>query len=399
VAPRNDARAADGSRGDRAGRGIAAVVVATGTTAIGILPMFLVIGMFVVIGPELGFGERELGIAVGGCYAVSALVAPYAGVIGDRLGPRRALRIGVTLSAVCAVGMALAPTFPVLVALMLVAGGAIAINQMAGNVLLVSAGPPTHQALAFATKQSAVPFASLIGGAALPLIGLTLGWRWALTLPALLLGLLLVPIPELHRPVRKEEQDPVDLLALVLLAIGAASGVAAANAAATFLVPYAVSIGSSPGRAGTLLAIGGALGVGARLVAGWVGDRFRLDGLTVTAVLIASGTVGFLLLVLAPRGPLLVVAVVIAFGAGWGWSGIFTHAVAASYPRSTGRVTGISQSGIFAGGMFGPAIFGVVVAAAGYRAAWWVAVGFAISGGLLITLGRQRLRRDLGAVG
>lgn len=379
---------------ERPGRGASALAIAAGTTAMAILPMFLVSGLFVLMGPELGFGERALGLSVGAFYGVSALVSPYAGIVSDRLGPRRALQLGVGLGVICSVAMAAASSLTWLVVFLLGAGVATAVNQMASNVLLVSATPRHRQALAFAVKQSVVPGASLLGGAALPLIGLTIGWRWAFALPVLLALVLLIPIP-VAEPVqgrRKEDGQPVNVVALVILAVGAAAAIAAANAAAAFLVPYAVSVGASVSAAGGLLAFGGATGVISRLIAGWSVDRYTPDGLTVSAVFVAVGVLGFLLILAAPRGILLGVAVAIIFGAGWGWSGIFTHAVARSYPEAAGRSTGVTQAGIFTGGMLGPAIFGVIVSSAGYTPAWLVTVLLAMLGGGLIALGRSRLR-------
>src|SRR5699024_2360653 len=60
-----------------------------------------------------------------------------------------------------------------------VAGAANVLGQTASNLSLTESVRTEHLGTAFGLKQSAPPVASLIAGALVPLLGLTVGWRWA----------------------------------------------------------------------------------------------------------------------------------------------------------------------------------------------------------------------------
>src|SRR5690606_13019603 len=51
--------------------------------------------------------------------------------------------------------------------------------------------------LAFGTKEASIPAATLTAGLAVPLIALTLGWRWALALGTIPLAILAWALPRL----------------------------------------------------------------------------------------------------------------------------------------------------------------------------------------------------------
>lgn len=367
------------------------VAVAAATTAVGVLPVFLLGGLAVLMAPELGFGERQLGFAVSSFFGVSALAAAPAGRLGDALGPRRGLRSGAALSMVALVGIgAVAGSYAWLLAFLVVGGVANAVSQMSGNVLLMQASTARHQAKSFAIKQSAVPFANLTGGAMVPLIGLTIGWRWAYLLAAPLALVVLLPLP---RPVARGSRRAgrVHTGPLLAVAAGAALSAGAGNASAAFLVTSVTREGIAAGTAGLLLALGGATGIAVRLLAGWARDRFHFDGVLGAAVLIGAGAVGVVTLGWTAWLPLLCVATVFAFGAGWGWAGLLTHAVASSRPSSAGKATGITQSGIFTGGVVGPSAFGLIASTAGFRTAWTVIAMFSVVGAVLLVAGGRRL--------
>jgi MFS family permease len=371
------------------------ILVAASTTALGVLPVFLLGGLSVLMAPELGFDNRGLGFAVSAFFGVSALAASPAGRFGDAVGPRRAMRIGVALSVSCLVGIGLlARSWWILVGFLAVGGVGNSLSQMAGNVLLVATTPIRRRGIAFASKQAAVPFANFAAGAAVPLLGLTIGWRWAFPLTALLASVLLVRMPVVSAQGGRSRNASIHRSALLLLAAAGTLSAGAGNAAAAFLVPALTDGGTPVSTAGLLLGLGGAAGIASRLGAGLALDRFRFDGFHGAAALVAVGALGFVALARQPNSlALLVLATVMVFGAGWGWAGLFTFAVAQSNPDAAGRATGITQAGIFTGGVLGPSLFGVVVEAAGYPAGWLVSAGLACVGVCCLLAGGRLLRR------
>ncbi len=88
---------------------------------------------------------------------------------------------------------------------------------------------------------------------------------------------------------------------------------------------------------------------------------------------------------------LLVVGVLLAFGAGWGWPGLFNFAVVKSNPGAPAAATGVTQTGASAGAALGPLIFGFVVQASSYSTAWMLCGVFALLSLTAILIGRQMI--------
>jgi cyanate permease len=137
-------------------------------------------------------------------------------------------------------------------------------------------------------------------------------------------------------------------------------------------VAYAVEVGVDEGGAGMILSVGSLTGIAARLVFGWLIDRRQNWGPAVMAALLAGGCVGYLLVGSGDRAPLLLGAL-LAFGAGWGWSGLLTFSVVHAYPHAPAAATGISQGGMFVGAALGPPLFGLLADRGSFHAAWYAA--------------------------
>lgn len=243
------------------------------STVLASLPVFLLGGLAVLVRDDLGFGEIELGLAVSAYFTVAALTAVPAGRIAARLGAWATTVLAAGLSAVAMTGMALAPTYPLLLGALVVAGLANALAQIGSNKALAQVVPRSRQGFAFGVKQSAVPTSTLLAGLALPLVGLTLGWRTSFAAAASLavVYVLLAPRPRAHVPTASRvtgRAGDAAAHALAVVALAAALGSGAANALGTFLVESAVTAGVAPAAAGFLLSGGSAVGIVARLLVG-----------------------------------------------------------------------------------------------------------------------------------
>lgn len=89
----------------------------------------------------------------------------------------------------------------------------------------------------------------------------------------------------------------------------------------------------------------------------------------------------------------LVVATPLAFGAGWGWPGLFNLAIVRAHPDAPGRASGVTQTGTYAGAVLGPVVFGAVVEAGSYRAAWAMAGATALVAAAVIAYGHALVQR------
>jgi MFS family permease len=149
-------------------------------TTAGVLPTFLLGAQAVQVSRDLDFGPVLLGLAVAISWSAAAIASPPMGRIAEHIGGGRSLRIAaLTNGAVMILVAAVARNWWELAVLIAVAGVGNALTQPAANILMARTIPPERHGIAFAVKQSAMPFGTLIGGLAVPLVTLTLGWRWA----------------------------------------------------------------------------------------------------------------------------------------------------------------------------------------------------------------------------
>lgn len=359
-----------------------AVLLAVGAAVtVGTLPVFLVGGLAVQIRAELGLSVSLLGLAGSVFFATSALMARPLAAVTERIGPTAALRLATAGSAACLAALAVTPSTVWLLAGLALAGLPTALSQPAANELLMARIAAQQRGFAFAVKQSAIPTSTLLAGLAVPAVALTVGWRWAFALGALL-GLLTVPlVPRVRwrRPSRCASPDS-DRSRALLLALAAVTGLgaAAANAMGTFVTVSAVSVGYSEAAAGLVLSLGSAAGLAVRLAAGAVADRAQPDLFGMVAAMLGLGAVGYLLLALGQPVAFLA-GLVLGFGAGWAWPGVFNYAVAARYPGRVATATSVTQTGVYLGAGGGPLLFGLVAERYGASAAW-------LTSGVLTTL-------------
>ena len=409
-------------RSTSAGRELPAIaaLASLGTTAV-VLPVFLLGGMSATMRPELGFDERALGIMVGLYFGSAAVSSALLGGAVGRLGARRSATLALAATAFASLGMATLATTPGrIVPLLMLAGVGNGMIQPAANLAIARRIPRPRQGITFGIKQAAIPLATLLSGLALPVIALTVGWRWAyagvaLLAPAVALGtvrffpdrdddLAARPVVRAAKVPRwrvraRGGRGPSPLRGsrgrLGVLAVAGALGSGAANALGAFLVASAVDAGVAAAAAGLLLSLGSAGAVIARLVVGWVADRTRIALSHVIAGMMAAGGIAFILipeLLMTPGGP---VVVLVAFIGCLGWAGIYQLSIVRQHPVAAAAATGFTQAGMFTGGLLGPIAFGSLAAGLGYAAAWRAAGGAAVVAAMLV-IGQMMAGRTTG---
>ena len=390
-----------------------------GTTS-SVLPAFMTGAIAVQLADDLALGASQLGLVIGGFFASAALGSVLLGRLAERLGPGPAMRIGLLTSLVTGLALSQARSALHLGLALLVAGTSNALTQPAANLLLVRHVPAGRLGLAMALKQAGMPIASLLGGVAVPVLALTVGWRWAYVAAALVAAAALAAVPS---PGQHEGRRPgsVRLLGssgsptgsgrlpgssgsparpdlprrlLIGYAVVGLLGAAAAGATVSFLVSAGEGSGLSPGAAGLLLTGGSAVGITSRILHGRWADGPRLLPIRRVALLLGVG--GLATIVLALDTPVAYVgAVVPVFAFGWAWPGLFNLSVVRNNPSAAAASTGVTQTGVYIGAGAGPVLGGLVVDAAGYPALWWGA-GLSLllaSGTALLLRARLRARR------
>jgi predicted MFS family arabinose efflux permease len=378
------------------------IITACSATA-GALPAFLLGSQAVQITRDLAFGDALLGAAVAISWLTAAAVSAPMGRVSERFGGGRSLRAAVLLNAAVMGLVALvSDNWAVLAALLAVGGVGNALAQPAANLVMVHAIPFERHGFAFAVKQSAIPFATLLGGLVVPAVTLTLGWRYAYAFGAVAALAVAGAVPtdldgrgdERPRgrtvPAAAGLDSPLGVLAGLALAIGL--GAAAAGALTAFLVSGAVEAGLSEAAAGLLLMGGSAIGIVARLVAGARADTRGGGHLRVVAWMLLGGALAYLAMALGSPTTY-VLATPLAFAAGWAWPGLFNLAIVRANPRAAGIATSITQTGTYLGAGLGPLGFGLIASRVGYGWGWLATAVTALAAAQAIVMGRARLRR------
>ena len=401
-------RAASGS-GDEAGwsywrtvqrQGFSAVVL---TVVVASLPGFLVGTLAVEVRHSLHFGATALGLSIAVFNLGAAVSSVPVGRLVERVGGIRVMRLAMVVAAVLFGLVGLASSWAVLTLLLLATGMLSGGMNPAANLFLARAATPERHGLIFGIKQAAVPLASLLGGIAVPAIALTVGWRWAFGLAAVLAVLTAATLPVARRePVRPAGQSvsrpsvQVVTAPLVILTLGLCLGVIASSGCLAFLVSAATKLGIANGTAGLVAAAAAGAATAVRVGVGAAADRREGGHFQVVAAMVGIGVLGYLALAAGTAGHshlLFVAGAVVGLGVGWGWNGLFTFAIVRSHPAAPAAATGVTQVGGRVGGMLGPATIGVIAGHASYTLAWLVAGGTGVLAALTMVVGYRMLAR------
>jgi predicted MFS family arabinose efflux permease len=268
---------------------------------------FVVAPMLVTIAASLQVSLTEVAATASLYYLFYGLMQPVWGMVSDRLGRVRVMRLSLLGAVVAGVLSALAPNLTVLIVARALAGGLFAAVIPASLVYIGdTVGIASRQrALADLMAASAVgtALATVIGGLAAYLDG----WRIAFATPALAGAALAVLLARLPEPKALSEQKREGLLvqvgrvlvhpwALVVVGIALVEG-AVILGFLTFLAPSLESVGFSPAVAGMAVGLYGLAVLGwtraVKLVANRLGaSALILIGASMLMLGYASGAVG-----------------------------------------------------------------------------------------------------------
>ena len=395
IAPVVVRRAAPAARDGTVLRPLAA---ASGAVAAGVLPMFLTAGLALRIDADVVFGEVSLGVAVAAFHVVSAVTAPGAGRVVERIGPARALRLSGALAIAATAGIAAAGrSAGALIALLAIAGAANGASGPGASALLARAVPVRRRGLAFGAQQAGAPLAALLAGLGLAGVAAALGWRWSFVLAALVGAAAVAAVPPATRVAHRAPSGGAHVATarggenreLRVLAVAAALASATSTGMMAFLVVFASHAGMPEATAGALLVLVSAIAMASRIGLGLSVDRWGGDALAIAARLLCASAAGCL--VLATGEPVLIVLGALAVGGlGWAWTGLFTLAVVKRHPDAPGRAVGVMMSGLFAGAAGGPLLVGAFAYHDAYAHAWIACSALALLAAGCVTCARPR---------
>lgn len=369
-----------------------------------IAPTLLVAAMAVQISATFGLGSGVLGLAVSGFFGATAATTAVLGRVVARYGARAGMATVMAINCAVLVFLAVSQSIWMIVAGLIVGGVANGAIHPASNLVLAE-GVRGHLGLALGIKQSSMPAAALAGGLAVPVIALTVGWRWAFVLAAAVSFCLMIAALRYRPAVRDTPtgQQPAEAqtseapkLRLKLLSVAVCCAAAGGTSLNVFLVDGGVqSAALAPAAAGLLAACCGALAVAGRTGLGLFADR-RLSSnpMYIVLALIAACAVGSALMATGPQWAY-VVGAMLAAGVGFGWTGL-VHLAAMRAHSDTARATGTLMTGFAGGSCLGPLLMGQVSTHWGYRPVWMCISALCLMGAALIVLvNRHSLRTPI----
>jgi MFS family permease len=372
---------------------------------------------FGVLGPlirqEFAISRFQLGLLTACFFLVGGPLSLAAGRATDRYGARRVMVLAFAVAAGAIVGMAAAPSFPVVLLGAAAAGVALATGNPVTNKLVADHLPPGRRGLVMGSKQAGVQVGAFLAGIVLAPVAAQVGWRlafgWSALIPLIGLVGAIALIP--RRPGAEAGQAPhgaalddgrlppgVRWLAAYAFLMG--SGVAAINA---YLPLYLVErADASQAVAGAVAATIGVVGIGSRIAWGWASER--MPSFSLPLLLLGVGAVVAVAMVAAVERLGLWIAWPAAalFGASavtWNAIGMLA-VITESGSRLAGRASGVVTAGFYIGFVGSPVAFGLLVDAThDYLLAWLlVAATFASTVGVVLGWRRAsgaeaRLRR------
>jgi predicted MFS family arabinose efflux permease len=355
-----------------------------------------------VIRSDLGLSLAQAGSFLSVYYIGPITMSLFAGVLADRWGTAKTLVLGQAIIAAGLLAVSAAGTYPLLLALMAVAGVGYGTLNPASTTAAMSWFPPRQRATVVGLKQVGLPFGGMLGAAILPALALALGWRSAVVASALAIAACAVLCAAVYRdppgepaPTRRPgERGRIAAVLtnrdLWLVSISTLIFAGMQTVWMAFLALYlegVVGLGLLAASRYLALAQGG--GVLGRIAFGVLSDRV-FGGRRRLPLAIAGCGSALCTVALAFTGPgagaawLGPLALVFGF-VGIGWNGV-QHTLMAELagPRTAGTAVGLGLAISSLGVTIGPLVFGwSVTAAGGFRGPW---IGLALVMGAALAL-------------
>jgi MFS family permease len=372
-----------------------AMAVATFTPAsLGILATFII--------DDLSISRAELGIVLGLVNVAAAVLSPVAGRVTDRIGGKKALIVLFVTAGV---------TF--LIFGTAVAYGMLFVGAIAGAIAQATANPATNKLIAedvpagkrgviTGVKQSGVQAGIFLGGLTVPTLAITLGWRGAYLIVAVVplvfaaFAAWVVPAaPKATAEHRTRSRDPLPSAIWWLAGFGFLMGL---SGAVTFFVPLFAEevLGHSPVVGGVAAAVIAFVAVPGRILWSRYAERsgaFR-GSLWTMAVLSVCAAVLFYLSGTAAAWLLWPAAMLIAVGSSsWNSVGMVAVMVEAGV-AATGRASGIVLFGFLTGLGIAPPIFGAIIDHTGSYDVMWLLSAVTAAGSAAVIMAWDRSVRE-----
>ena len=275
-------------------------------------------GVFIKpIEQQMGWDRAHLSAAPALAAFLSALCVPIIGALMDRFGVKRILLPVICVFAINVAAIGLAPSFPIFMALMALAGITGAAQGPIGYQKSIARFFDRNRGLATGIAMSGVGVGTALVPQYAQFLIAHLGWRAAYFGMALAMAVIALPavIFCVREPTsRQEAAAPAVVLpglsaaqalrsrAFWILAIVVLSVSTVVNGSVVHTVPLLIDRGFSPARAASMMGAVGLSTIAGRLLTGYLLDRIFAPYVAAAVFLIAAGG---LVLLANPVAPLL----------------------------------------------------------------------------------------------
>jgi predicted MFS family arabinose efflux permease len=361
-----------------------------------------------LIRENLGLSVTQAGSFLSAYYIGPVLFSLPAGWLADRWGVRGAMILGQGLIAIGLFAAAAAPSFPFLVAILVLAGAGYGVLNPTTTKAGMAWFPPHQRATVVGLKQIGLPGGGALGALMMPPVALAFGWRTAVAFSAAVVGGLTLltwalyrdlPEPVSAGPVRARAGFWTVLANRDLWLVGISTLIFAGvqTVFLSFLVLYLRDVVELPlVVAAKYLVAAQVSGVAGRVLFGLLSDRIFGGQRRIVLAIAGVGSIGCAVLLagLAPgAGPGLLVPLAAGIGFfGVGWNGV-QHTLMAELagPRAAGTAVGLGLAISSLGVTVCPPVFGLVVErVGGYGFAWATLAGGMVAALLLLIPVRER---------
>jgi predicted MFS family arabinose efflux permease len=361
-----------------------------------------------LIRENLGLSVTQAGSFLSAYYIGPVLFSLPAGWLADRWGVRGAMILGQGLIAIGLFAAAAAPSFPFLVAILVLAGAGYGVLNPTTTKAGMAWFPPHQRATVVGLKQIGLPGGGALGALMMPPVALAFGWRTAVAFSAAVVGGLTLltwalyrdlPDPVSAGPVRARAGFWTVLANRDLWLVGISTLIFAGvqTVFLSFLVLYLRDVVELPlVVAAKYLVAAQVSGVAGRVLFGLLSDRIFGGQRRIVLAIAGVGSIGCAVLLagLAPgAGPGLLVPLAAGIGFfGVGWNGV-QHTLMAELagPRAAGTAVGLGLAISSLGVTVCPPVFGLVVErVGGYGFAWATLAGGMVAALLLLIPVRER---------
>jgi len=366
---------------------------------------------------ELGTTRAALGGVIGLARLEGGLIAPIAGWLIDKFGPRKLLYIGLSTVGICFLLLSVITKLWMLyVVFMLIATG----SSFGG-------GRPISVAVAnWFLRKRARALGILLAGIGLGGSGVffvawiteSFGWRTSAIVAALCYFFIAIPLVSLvyHKPEdlglhpdgipveqslsTNSADEPLELeltpkqalqsISFWLLAIAFAAWSVTVTVVAIYHIPFLIEdLGTSPVQAASIASLTLLLSVPGRIIFGWIGDILNIRILLSATLFVQAISILIMSLVTSPSWVPLYMALL---GPSYGGSASLRQAIVAHFygRKNFGTISGLLQFVDLPGAVLGPILVGWLVDSFdGYSVGFQAAAGFLFIGAIAVFVAKR----------